>query len=255
MPEWTLETDDFAALWYSAANDRFPRPLNYLSSLTHENDVVAHRTAVRSRYPRDELEEIELALHTLSTSDLRIEILGGTHKYKGSIGEAKEYRIVGARNPYRAVVLSQAVLGERNGPIRVRMFRPESLPTAVVKAVPACEPGKQKSATFHPDDLRPRRDGYLQHSRRSPREQYERLLQRPANGGGAAGLLIGPLHSRPEPVNTVQWYDIIDDGRYVELVDRHVSVRPATPEDLIALFTGWIDRALQRLRDDENARW
>jgi len=250
MPEWTWDTETFAALWYSDGNDRFPRPLKYLSRFAFENEFDQFRHAVRTRYTADELEEIELAMHTLSTSDMRIEILGGTRKHKGGTGEVKQYRILGARNPFHAVVAFQAVQGEDNGPIRLRTCRPESLAVAIAKTIPARDPGKQPSATFHPDDLRPSQGTYLQdNARNSPREQYRRLLGRPADGGGSAGLRVGPLHARPEPTNTLQWYDIADDGRYTETHTQHITVRPTRPTDLATAFTTWLDRAAQRLRE------
>ncbi|WP_107654889.1 ESX secretion-associated protein EspG [Nocardia suismassiliense] len=142
MTEWTWEPDDFAALWYSDAHDRFPGPLRYTSRFALRDEFAAHRHAVRDRYTADELEEIQLALHTLGTSDVRIEILGGTSKHKKSTGrdDLREYRIIGARNAYHAVTLMQAGTATEHGPIRVRMFRPESLAARTVQALPAPPP-------------------------------------------------------------------------------------------------------------------
>ncbi len=160
-------------IWYSDANDRFPRPLKYLSRFAVQNDFDQHRLGVRARYSRDELEEIEFAMQTLSTSDMRIEILGGSRKHKNSTGEVKQYRILGARNVSHAVVAFQTVLDDENGPIRLRTCPPESLAAQIVRSIPPCQPGKQQPATFHPDDLRPNRDTYLQdNARNTPREQY-----------------------------------------------------------------------------------
>ncbi|MEU4344174.1 ESX secretion-associated protein EspG [Nocardia sp. NPDC023852] len=258
MAEWTWEPDDFAALWYSEAHDRFPSPLRYTSRFAFRDDFDTHRTAVRDRYSPDELDEINAALHTLSTSDIRIEILGGTCKHKNSTGhdDLREYRIIGARNTYRAVVLSQSGTQHEHSPIRVRMFRTEQLPTRLVNAIPACPPGAEKPATFHPDDLAPRRDTYLQdNARNTPREQYQRLLHRPADGGGTAVLLTAPLPTHAKPAKVLQWHDISDDGRYTELRTHHITIRPTTPTDLTTHFTTWIDQALQRLADSDPETW
>ncbi|MET8775840.1 ESX secretion-associated protein EspG [Nocardia sp. NPDC004654] len=253
MPDWNWDPEDFAALWYSDANDRFPRPLKYLSRFAVQNDFDQHRLRVRASYSGGELEEIELAMHTLSTSDMRIEILGGSRKHKNSTGDVKQYRIIGARNHSHAVVAFQTVRAEENGPIRLRTCGPESLAVQIVRTLPPCPPGKRPPATFHPDDLRPNRDTYLRdNARNTPREQYQRLLGRPADGGGSAGLRVGPLHTRPEAEDTVQWYDIAEDGRYTEIRAQHVSVRPTTPADLATTFATWLDRAAQRLRDAED---
>ncbi|MBF6211705.1 ESX secretion-associated protein EspG [Nocardia puris] len=255
MLEWTWDPEDFAALWYSDANDRFPRPLKYLSRFAFQNDFARHRLTVRGRYPAGELERIELALHTLSTSEMRIEILGGTRKHKDSTGDVKQYRIVGARNRFSAVVAFQTVRAEVNGPIRLRAVSTESLAAHIVRSIPACRPGLEPPATFHPGDLRADQGTYLRdNARNTPRERYRRLLHRPADGGGSAGLRVGPLHSRPEAVETLQWWDISGDGRYTESTGQNITVRPTTPAELGATFTGWLDRAERRLRDAEAER-
>ncbi|PXX60284.1 ESAT-6 protein secretion system EspG family protein [Nocardia tenerifensis] len=258
MAEWTWEPDDFAALWYSDAHDRIPSPLRYTSRFALRDEFAAHRRAVLDRYTADELEEIQLALHTLGTSELRIEILGGTSKHKNSTGpdDLREYRIIGARNAYHAVTLMQGGTATEHGPIRVRLFGPESLPARIVQSIPSCAPGGAAPATFHPDDLAPRRDGHLEDAtHQSPRERYQRLLGRPADGGGTAVLLTAPLHTHAQPSNVLQWHDITGDGRYTELRGSHITVRPTAPADLATQFTAWIDRARKRLEDAREDAW
>ncbi|MEU1983627.1 ESX secretion-associated protein EspG [Nocardia sp. NPDC019395] len=247
MPEWTWDTEDFAALWYSEAHDRFPRPLKYLSRFATENDFAAHRSAVRARCSGDELERIGLALHTLSTSEYRIEILGGRSDPATGLAE---YRIVGARNHRYALTLAQRCRGDDHGPVHCRLVRAESLPRALTSAIPAHPAGTRPTETFHPGDLEPAPGHHLQdNSHNSPRERYRRLLRRPSLGGGSAGLRIGPLYARPDATRTIQWYDIADDGRYTETRGRHITVRPAGPNDLTTRFTAWLDDADRRLQE------
>ncbi|MET9024120.1 ESX secretion-associated protein EspG [Nocardia sp. NPDC004168] len=258
MAEWTWDPDDFAALWYGDAHDRIPSPLRYTSRFAFRDDFAAHRAAVWQRYSADELDEIAAAFRTLGDSDLRIEILGGTCKHKNSTGpdDIREYRILGARDTYRAVVLSQAGNQHEHGPIRARLFPAEQLPARLVNAIPPCAPGAEKPATFHPDDLVPRRDTYLQdNARNTPREQYQRLLGRPVDGGGTAVLITAPLHTHTKPTKVLQWHDITTDGRYTEHRTDHITVRPTTPTDLTTHFTTWIDQALQRLEAARPESW
>lgn len=251
MPEWTWDTEHFAALWYSDAHDRFPRPLKYLSRFTAENAFARYRDTVRAGYSGDELEKIGLALHTLSTSTYRIEILGGARDPQAR-HTVREYRAVGTRNRHYAVVLRQTCRGDEHGPIQCRLIRPEALSDALARAIPARTPGTRPADTFHPEDLEPTRGGYLEdNAHNSPRERYRRLLRRPAEGGGSAGLRIGPLYTRPDACHTLQWYDITDDGRYTETRGRHITVRPAGREDLTARFATWIDYAGQQTVEDE----
>ncbi|BCK57563.1 ESX secretion-associated protein EspG [Nocardia wallacei] len=251
MAEWSWEPDDFAVLWYSDANDRLPHPLRYTSRLATNDEVAAHRVAVRARYDHEELEQINLAFHTLTTSELRIEI-GGESTVLGK-GRPREYRVLGARTPYHAVMLTQTAADGVDGPIRCRLFRTEQLPGRLAAILPAAPPGTAKPETFHVGDLSARTDGY---SRNAPRERFDRLTERPFDGTGVAGLLTGYLHSRPDPWYAMGWFEVTGDGRYVQQQTReHITVRPATAQDLAGHFQNWIERSLARLREDQPATW
>ncbi|WP_280234653.1 ESX secretion-associated protein EspG [Nocardia cyriacigeorgica] len=256
MIEWKWDPDDFAALWYSDAHDRFPRPLRYVSRFAFRGEAAAHRETIRAGYDRDELERIRLAFHTLAASDFRIEILGGTTRTKR--GREGEYRVVGASTAYQAVMLSQTAIDGVDGRITCRLFRPEQLPARLAAALPACAPGKFAPATFHLADLDPSRTpGGSSFAHRSPREEYQRLVLRPADGGGNAGLLTGPIHSRPQPRYATQWFDITGDGRYQEhRIRDQLTVRPATGATFTEQFTHWVDRTRRRLREEaEEVAW
>lgn len=251
MAEWTWEPDDFAALWLCDGIDRFPRPLRYLSKYKTVGPFEAHAAQVRASYDRDEHELIRLAFHTLIESDVRIHILGSsTATDRGGV---REYRIVGARSGQHGMVLAQAAIDGVDGPIRGRLFRAEQLSTRLVNLLPPCDPGRSEGGTFHIRELEDRDQGF---THRGPREQYERIALRPADGGGNAGLLVGSILDRPNPWYAMQWYDITGDGRYLEQRTReHLSVRPATPQAIAGCFTDWIERALDRVREQRTEAW
>ncbi|WP_084531832.1 ESX secretion-associated protein EspG [Nocardia miyunensis] len=251
MPEWRWDPDDFAVLWYSDANDRIPDPFSYTSTLATNNEVAAHRTAVRARYDAEETEQIELALHTLSTCQLRIEIIG--HSTALGNGTPREYRILGARTPQHSVMLTQTAADGIDSPIRCRLFRSEQLPTRVATVIPAAPAGNTKPEIFHTTDLSAQH-GHGGHGR-SPRERFERLTARLA-GSGVAGLLTGPLYQRPNPWYTIGWFEVPGDGRYTQQQSReHITIRPAGAQDLTTTFTTWIDQSLNRFREDEPDTW
>ncbi|MEU0503278.1 ESX secretion-associated protein EspG [Nocardia sp. NPDC005998] len=227
MAEWTWEPDDFAALWLNPAHDRFPDPLRFTSRFAYRDDFDTHRVTVRERYSRNELAEIELALDTLTTSLVRIQIFGGTTRHKSPNGGVHIYRIVGAHADQRAMSLAQATFGDANGPIRCRMFPTDHLPAQLVGCLPPCTPGTQSQPARHPDSD-------------TPHERYQRLLRQPADGGGSALLYTGPAAKPSNPVATIQWHDITDDGRYTELHNQPHTIHPTTPTDLAAHFTTWI---------------
>ena len=251
MAEWSWDPDDFAVLWYSEANDRFPHPLRYTSRLASNDEVAAHRAAVRGRYDVEEIERIELALHTLTASDLRIEI-GGESTVLGK-GKSREYRVLGARTDFHAVMLTQTAGEGVDGPVRCRLFPVDQLAGRVAAILPSVPPGNAAPDTFHVRDLQSNTVGA---TRNSPRERFERLTRGPFDGSAAAGLFAGYLHNRPDPWYTLGWFDAAGDGRYLQQQTReHLTVRPVAAQDLTRHFDTWIERARQRLRADELDVW
>ncbi|MGV9674734.1 ESX secretion-associated protein EspG [Nocardia sp. NPDC003482] len=241
MPEWDWDPDDFAVLWYSDANDRFPPLISYTSRFPSNDEVAAHRTAVRARYDAEETELIRRAFHTLTNCELRVEILGSSTTL--GKGVPREYRIVGARDANHAVLVTQTAGDDSHGRIRCRLFPTEQLAPRLAHILPTFPAGTAQPATFHLADA-------------TDAAGYRRLAKRPADGGGAAGLLAGYLHNAAEPWYTAQWIDVADDGRYLQQCTReHLTVRPAGTADLTALFSGWFDQALRRLRDDADEPW
>ncbi|MBF6174654.1 ESX secretion-associated protein EspG [Nocardia blacklockiae] len=251
MSEWVWEPDDFAVLWFSDANDRIPGLLRYTSRFALRDDFERHRSTVRARYDSDEFERIELALHTLTTSDMRIEIFGGTSRYQGSDGTVRMYRIIGARNMYHAAILHQFTQGEIDGRIRLQLCHPDTLASRTAAVVPAREPGTHPPLTVHPDDVR---DGRRSSTGNSAAERYRRLLSGPADGNGSAELLVGPFNTDPQPSNEVQWCDL-PDGRYLRTQGEHLTLRPATTQDLAAHFHAWFERAIALQREQEYEPW
>ncbi|WP_239004064.1 ESX secretion-associated protein EspG [Nocardia panacis] len=236
--------------WYSDAYDRLPNPLHYTSRFAFRDEFQAHRRTVLGRYSPRELEEIRAALDTLGRAQARIEIIGGTCKHRNSKGpgDIRLYRMVGGRTPHGGVVMTQYGSDGEYGAIRVRTCGAEAVPSRLAAGIPACPPGSAKPMTFHPEELKPRQDTYLQDvARNTPREHYRRLLRRPTDGSGTAVLLPGSVHTRTQPWQTLQWHDISEDGRYTEVRAEHVTVRPTTVPELSAQFAAWFDRALQRI--------
>ncbi|WP_433758777.1 ESX secretion-associated protein EspG [Nocardia sp. CA-135398] len=196
---------------------------------------------VRERYGRDE--EIQLALHTLTTCAVRIEILGGTTRYEGS--SVQVYRVVGASTGDHAMSLAQTTFGDADGPIRCRLFPTDHLPAQLVESLPPCKPGTQPQATEDLSD-RPDSDTSL--------DRYRRLLHRPADGGGSALLYTGPVGKPDKPLAAIQWHDITNCGRYTELHDQYRTALPTTATDLVAHFTTWIARATRSPLEAEQGR-
>ncbi len=258
MPSWMLDPETFAAHWYNDANDRFPRPLNYLSRYRTEDEFTQFRSRVRADMQRDDREEIDLAMRILATAPIRVEILGCTVKHHASTGsdDSKEYRIVGACDHQLAVLAVQGGRSDEYGDIRLRVFAGDQMPTQLAAAIPACKPGRQPPVTFHADDLEPRAGAYFDDAPGdSSREKYHRLLGTRGDGYGLARLLVGPPQSAADHSGVLRWFDVTEDGRYLESRGTHVAVRPGTRDELITRFTGWVDRARRLLSEQQSSHW
>lgn len=244
MDEWSWEPDDFAALWYGNVKDWMPNLLRYTSRFRDNDQLTAHGVAVRRRLGTDKLETISYALHIVTKSLLRIEILGGTNQLDDSAGKETEYRIIGAHAPDCAAVLHQFTESTSDGRIHLRLCPLEELPARLTDIIPARDPGTKPLLSVHPDDLkanRPSVDG------RAPHERYRRLRQGPIHGGGTAVLRTGAYNTNPPPHYGVHWYDL-PDGRYLEYRTDYINIRPLATKDLTVRITGWIDRALNQGR-------
>ncbi|MQY19494.1 ESX secretion-associated protein EspG [Nocardia macrotermitis] len=254
MAEWSWEPEDFAALWLGDARDRLPSPLSYTSSLPTQDDVRRHRQQVHGRYDADERDLIEVAFRTLTDAELRIQIHGQSRALGN--GKTRDYRILGARTRFNAMMLTQTADPGQDGvdgTVRCRLFRTEQLAPRLANIVPSFPPGKEKPDTFHFEDIRRPAQGF---SRNTPRDRYDRLSKRPVDGGGTAALFTGSVFHTLNPWYAVQWVDVGRDGRYLQQRTReHLTIRPASPQDLTTTFQTWIERALERLREDEPDTW
>ncbi len=258
---WTWDPDTFAAHWFDDANDQMPAPLRYRSRFPTLEGLDAHRAAVRAGADPDERDRINLLVHTVSRCELRIEVTGSTVRhYQGNGTTHKQYRIIGARTTQHAAVLFQTAIGDTFSDIRADLLRPEHLPAALAAAVPPCAPGTWRPETFHIDDVKPpvaqQNNHFATDDRNSPHARFHRLARRPADGAGHAVLRLGDYHAPPSRHRHAQWYDLTNDGRYLEQRNAtHVDVRPATPQTLPALFTTWLDQATRSLHRTQPSTW
>ncbi|MFF0544050.1 ESX secretion-associated protein EspG [Nocardia thailandica] len=252
MAEWIWEPDDFAALWFGPGRDRFPFPLGFTSRFDDVAALGEHERAVRRRYEVDERELIELAFHTVTHADFRIEIVGGSRTFGG--GRERGYRLLAAQTAHRAVLFSQTETGGVEERIRCRVLRPEELPGKLGWIVPEFPAGTYPADTFPVADIRGPRGGSGR--QRTPGDRLDGILARPIDGGAHAHLRPGSVTDTSEPWHSARWADVRDDGRYLLRRSReHLTVSPAGSAHLTALFGGWIEAARRRLREGRAAAW
>ncbi|GGK50766.1 ESX secretion-associated protein EspG [Nocardia camponoti] len=257
MNQWVWDTDDFAALWYTDGIDRFPRPLHYRSRYQSQDDIDAHRErfigGLAATVGDDERERIALAIDIVRNGELRIEIRGGSTATQQ--GRLREYRVLGVRAGQRAVILAQSIVDEVDGAVHVRLINSDSLARRLAEHVPACAAGSREPIAVETADLRSP-VVQLSYVGRSPVEQFRALTAQPVEGSGDARLFAGHILDRANGWYRTQWVDVAGDGRYLSRdTGTRIEVRPADSATLTTGFTGWIDRAHHRLRDEEAVRW
>jgi len=244
MTTWSLDDEEFAALWFGAANDRMLYPLDYLSRFSHVNERDEFWARVRDdwsehgRLKWDEVDLLTRAFAVLTDPQAWAELHGINDK-TGPI------RVAAARHDQHAALAVQFITRPR---IEVSIISADRLPAALATLLPRCPAGTAAPETFDAADLRPDRQPIVRYTNEStPLDRYERLLHRPSTGAGLVTVFRGPRHTGPAParkVGTVRWYDFESDGRYMETGARKLTVRPANTASLQAATARLLDHAI-----------
>ncbi|MEV0294902.1 ESX secretion-associated protein EspG [Nocardia sp. NPDC050710] len=248
MATWSLDPEEFAALWFGPANDRMLHPLTYLSRFTHVNERdeywtrVRHEWSDRGRLDWDESDLLTRTFAVLTEPEAWVEV-------HGSCEGVGPIRIAAARHDRHAAVAVQFTKRPR---IDVSIISAENLPTALAKLLPDRPPGQRGPETFHTDDLDPTKQPIVRYTNDStPLERYRRLLDLPGSGAGLITVLRGPRYSTSAPprrIGTVRWFDT-RDGRYLETGSSNRTVRPATISTLRDALTRMLDHAINEYRE------
>ncbi|MCM6775430.1 ESX secretion-associated protein EspG [Nocardia sp. CDC159] len=249
MATWSFDMEEFAALWYGPANDRMLYPLDYLSRFSHVNERDRHWAAVRREYSEhgrlswNEADLLRRAFTVLTAPEVWAEIHGVSD-------ESGPIRVAAARHDRHA---AQALQFTRETRIELTITTAEQLPARLLALLPPVPPGTRPTQTFAAADLHPDNHPTLHYTgETTPLQRYRRLVRRPATGAGVITVFRGPRHlgnKRPRKVGTMRWYDIEDDGRYLETGTRTRTVRPAEPLALQAALTRLLDHASTEYRE------
>ncbi|MGV9673741.1 ESX secretion-associated protein EspG [Nocardia sp. NPDC003482] len=249
MATWSFDMEEFAALWYGPANDRMLYPLDYLSRFSHVNERDEFWARVRAEYSEhgrlgwNEADLLRRAFTVLTAPEAWAEIHGVSDEF-GPL------RVAAARHDRHAAL---AVQFTRDPRIELTITTAEQLPARLLGHLPPTPPGTLPAEAFVAADLYPENQPTLHYPGDStPLQRYRRLVRRPATGAGVITVFRGPRHvgnRQPRKVGTVRWYDIENDGRYLETGTRTLTVRPAEPPTLQAALTRLLDHALTEYRE------
>ncbi|WP_024804853.1 ESX secretion-associated protein EspG [Nocardia sp. BMG51109] len=250
MASWSLDTEEFAALWYGPANDRMLYPLDYLSRFSHVNErdrfwtQARHEYSERGRLSWNEADLLRRAFTVLTEPEVWAEVHGVSD-------QAGPIRVAAARHDRHAALAMQFTRREER--IELSVTAADRLPDRLAMLLPELSPGSERAQAFVAADLYPERQPILRYTgETTPLERYRRLVRRPATGAGVITVFRGPrrqgLHP-PRKVGTVRWYDIEEDGRYMETGSRTITVRPADSAAVRDATTRLLDHALLEFRD------
>ncbi|WP_280384913.1 ESX secretion-associated protein EspG [Nocardia wallacei] len=249
MASWSFDEEQFAALWYGPANDRMLYPLHYLSQFGHVNERDRHWAQIRHEYSEqgrlswNEADLLRRAFAVLTDPEVWAEIHGVSQ-------QAGPIRVAAARHDRHAALAMQFT---RRSRIEVSITAADRLPDRLAMLLPEQSPGTRAAEAFAAADLYPERQPILRYTGEStPLQRYRRLVRRPAGGAGVITVFRGPRRQglrSPRKVGTMRWYDIDDDGRYMETGSRTLTVRPADAASVRGAITRLLDHALLEYRE------
>ncbi|WP_040823035.1 ESX secretion-associated protein EspG [Nocardia jiangxiensis] len=249
MATWSFEDEEFAALWFGPANDRMLYPLHYLSRFGHVNErdtfweQVQHKYSEQGRLSWNQADLLRRAFTVLTDPEVWAEIHGVSD-------QAGPIRVAAARHDRHAAL---AIQFTRRPRIELSIVSSDRLSAVLAGVLPQCSPGMRPAQAFAAADLYPERQSALHYTGEStPLQRYRHLVRRPAGGAGVVTVFRGPRNrggEQPHKVGAVRWYDIHEDGRYMETGNRTVTVQPADTSAIQAAVARLLDNALSEYRD------
>ncbi len=222
-----LTPDRFVSLWTAAGGDDIPFPLRYRSTAAWEDEYVADQRAAEEWRRRLDDPALELAIRTLHTGEISIEVYGNSVHPDESVFASG------------AVVGEHAVLARQSpgaGDIEVTAMPANLLPATVAGFLPVVRPGRTAQQTAPTRNILDRIDHTAVRLPQvgNPAHAIRDLLLRARAATGSIRFLLGAPGTASEAASAVGWFDVVDDGRYLftEAVDTRVS--PGTTDALRA---------------------
>jgi hypothetical protein len=224
-------------------------PLDYLSRFGHVNERDRYWEQVRHRYSEqgaltwNQVDLLRRAFTVLTDPQVWAELHGVSD-------QAGPIRVAASRHDQHAAL---AIQFTRRPRIEVSIITADNLATQLAGLLPHCPPGTHPAQAFAVTDLYPERQPPLHYTGEStPMHRYRRLVRRPAGGAGVITVFRGPRDTageQPRKVGCVRWYDIHDDGRYLESGNRTITVQPADTPAIQAAIGRLLDNALGEYHD------
>ncbi|PPJ03450.1 hypothetical protein C5E44_34385 [Nocardia nova] len=219
---WEFTPDEFMYVWAETGQDRYPFPLQLMSSVRWEDEYERLHSELRNRLPAGGDPDLSAALRVAAAPESTL-ALTGTRK--------RPLRAFGAIAPGVGVTVVQrpGPTAEFGGNVVVEVGSPAivvTVFTAVLGNVPA---GQRPALIESTDRIRLSLESWTG-TQESTTDRMRALLRAPRSGAGHVEVRH-QLHSpRPHPAQYLSWFDVEGDGRYLHrerFNDFHIEPCPS----------------------------
>ena len=232
----TLTSAQFMHLWEATGLDRMPHPFEHRTSARLESERGAEERTLEHRSADDPGSGIVDAIDVLRRPEVSVSVY---------LPNTPPILRRGAIRGRVCVVADQRHTAEGTGDLELRVGAGHHAPDvrafvrALLDGVPPNTPGRTRSVNVHPDELgrRPRSGTSVLHD---VLESGAPLLEHVLAARTTTGYLC--LHrpwrgAEDQVVDSLTWFDVPGDGRYLYHEGHRVELRSAMP--------GLVDRELE----------
>ncbi|ONM50599.1 ESX secretion-associated protein EspG [Nocardia donostiensis] len=204
---WEFTPDEFMHVWAETGLDRYPLPLNLLSSVRWEDEYDKLSAEIRARRPVGSDPDLTAVLRVAADPDSSFALFG-TRK--------RPVRAYGAIFTDTGVTLVQrpSPTPEFGGNVLIETGSPAIVPRVFAAVLGELPKGRRPPLVESLDKLGDTDVGWTS-SKPQVVDHMRRLLKAPRDGSGHIEARHG-LHDRtPLPPSYLSWFDVTDDGRYL----------------------------------------
>ncbi|MCP2288151.1 ESX secretion-associated protein EspG [Nocardia amikacinitolerans] len=243
--QWRFSALEFRTLWESTGRDVLPYPLRHQFTTRYHSDSMRLRQAAALAVRPQLNDDLVRAVHVLFAPEARIEVAG----FLGADRERHLRAHAGVHYEHGALAVQQHS-ADGYGDVTLTFLPAEQVAGAVADTLPDNTAGRHEPITLLAEELEGPRPVVRDSWRPTPREEFEKLFNRPV----AASIHVGvyPLGSADnrhiKGRKDFQITDFVDDGRYVTFGTRTVVAKPTTRDRITATVREMIGRTVGEVR-------
>ncbi|MGB6052879.1 MAG: ESX secretion-associated protein EspG [Rhodococcus sp. (in: high G+C Gram-positive bacteria)] len=244
---WTLGGLEFRMLMEHAGRDRLPFPIQFQPTADSAADYHRQRHEAAESVARMMDDDLRLAIHTLVTPNVRVEVVGhrssspiSTEKIRGHAARGHEIAVVATQQP--------ADTDRSGGAVTLSLLEPFRAVAAVLKVLPPADGGTapRMDVAYADASVETQSPLVRRAGRRTDEDRYEALFSRAPTCAGEILVCTGSAADNrlEESTTGVNWVDFADDGRYLIRHGAKLCVLPASTPQLVTEIAGLVGEAL-----------